>query len=80
MGVTQLIVCGVATNICVQATACDAFMDGFRVFFVSDASGAYSAEGQEAALTLMDLAYGDVVDTQTVVGAISESRAVATGS
>lgn len=80
MGVTQLIVCGVATNICVQATACDAFMDGFRVFFVSDASGAYSAEGHDAALTLMDLAYGDVVDTQTVVGAISENQAVATGS
>ncbi len=72
MGVTQLIVCGVATNICVQASACDAFMDGFRVFFVSDASGGYSQEGHDAALTLIDLAYGDVVSTETVVHALSE--------
>jgi ureidoacrylate peracid hydrolase len=76
MGVTQVMVCGVATNICVQATACDAFMDGFRVLFVSDASGAYSQEGHDAALSLIDLAYGDVVDTKTVVEALAQTGAV----
>jgi nicotinamidase-related amidase len=45
-------------------------MDGFRVLFVSDASGAYSQEGHDAALELIDLAYGDVVDTGTVIGAL----------
>jgi ureidoacrylate peracid hydrolase len=75
LGVTQVMVCGVATNICVQATACDAFMDGFRVLFVSDASGAYSQEGHDAALELIDLAYGDVVDTSTVVDALARAGA-----
>jgi ureidoacrylate peracid hydrolase len=80
MGVTKLVVCGVATNICVQATACDAFMDGFRVLFVDDASGAYSAEGHDATLELIDLAYGDVVDTATVVGALAGASAAQTGT
>lgn len=73
LGVTRVVVCGVATNICVQATACDAFMDGFRVVFVSDASGAYSADGHDATLELIDLAYGDVVDTATVVDALART-------
>lgn len=73
LGVTQVMVCGVATNICVQATACDAFMDGFRVLFVSDASGAYSQDGHDATLELIDLAYGDVVDTTTVVDALART-------
>jgi ureidoacrylate peracid hydrolase len=72
-GIERVIVCGVATNICVQASACDAFMDGFEVLFVSDASAAYSPEGHAAALELMDLAYGDVVSTASLVGALSES-------
>ncbi len=80
MGVTQLIVCGVATNICVQASACDAFMDGFRVLFVGDASGAYSQEGHDAALTLMDLAYADVVDTEDVVNALTKTEAASAPS
>lgn len=79
-GVTQLICCGVATNICVQASACDAFMDGFRVLFVGDASGAYSAQGHDAALELIDLAYGDVVDTEAVVRALGEARSAPTAT
>lgn len=76
-GIKRIIFCGVATNICVQASACDAFMDGFQVFFVSDASGAYSDEGHDAALTLIDLAYGDIVATEEVVGALSDAEATA---
>ena len=74
MDIKRLIVCGVATNICVQASATDAFMDGFQVFFVSDASGGYSQEGHDAALTLIDLAYGDVVSTEDVVAALSDAE------
>jgi len=76
-GIKRIIFCGVATNICVQASACDAFMDGFQVFFVSDASAAYSDEGHDAALTLIDLAYGDIVATEEVVGALSDAEATA---
>jgi nicotinamidase-related amidase len=76
LGVTQLVVCGVATNICVQATACDAFMEGFGVLYVADASGAYSADGHNASLELIDLAYGDVVDTPSIVQALSAAGTV----
>ena len=80
MGVRRLIVCGVATNICVQASACDAFMDGFEVVFVSDASAAYSDEGHDAALELIDLAYGDVLATDAVVSALSGTPAASAAS
>lgn len=80
MGIKRVIFCGVATNICVQASACDAFMDGFQVFFVSDASGAYSDEGHDAALTLIGLAYGDVVATNEIVGALSGADAATSAS
>jgi ureidoacrylate peracid hydrolase len=79
-GIKRIIVCGVATNICVQASATDAFMDGFQVFFVSDASAAYSDEGHDAALALIDLAYGDVVSTDDVVNALSPTEAATAAS
>jgi len=79
-GIKRIIVCGVATNICVQASATDAFMDGFQIFFVSDASAAYSDEGHDAALTLIDLAYGDVVSTDDVVNALSSAEPASAAS
>lgn len=68
-GIDQVVVCGVATNICVQATACDAFMDGFAVTVAGDASGGYSAAGHDAALELLELAYGRVRPTEEILTA-----------
>jgi nicotinamidase-related amidase len=55
MGVNDLIITGVLTNICCETTARDAFMRDFRVFFVADATATSEPEFQVA--TLKNLAY-----------------------
>lgn len=77
LSVDTVVVCGVATNICVQATACDAFMDGFAVEIVADASAAYDTGAHDAALALIELAYGRVVTTPQLVARWSATLASA---
>lgn len=56
MGVEEVIVTGVMTNLCCETTAREAFVRGFRVFFSTDATATASEELHQAAL--MNLAYG----------------------
>ena len=56
MGVEEVIVTGVMTNLCCETTAREAFVRGFRVFFSTDATATSDLELHEA--TLKNLAYG----------------------
>ncbi|KAK4756841.1 hypothetical protein SAY87_006968 [Trapa incisa] len=56
MGVSEVIVTGVMTNLCCETTARDAFVRGFRVFFSTDATATSDEELHEA--SLKNLAYG----------------------
>jgi nicotinamidase-related amidase len=56
MGVKEVIVTGVMTNLCCETTAREAFVKGFRVFFSTDATATLDLELDEA--TLKNLAYG----------------------
>lgn len=56
MGVEEVIVTGVMTNLCCETTAREAFVRGFRVFFSTDATATSSEELHEA--TLKNMAYG----------------------
>ncbi|KAA8528916.1 hypothetical protein F0562_033596 [Nyssa sinensis] len=56
MGVEEVIVSGVMTNLCCETTAREAFVRGFRVFFSTDATATSSAELHDA--TLKNMAYG----------------------
>lgn len=56
MGVEEVIVTGVMTNLCCETTAREAFVRGFRVFFSTDATATSAVELHEA--TLMNMAYG----------------------
>lgn len=56
MGVREVIVTGVMTNLCCETTARDAFVRGFRVFFSTDATATSCEELHDA--TIMNLAYG----------------------
>jgi len=55
-GVKQVVICGVLTNLCCESTARSAFMRGFEVYFVTDATATYKKEMYEA--TLVNLSYG----------------------
>jgi len=54
--ISQVIVCGVLTNICCETTARSAFVRGFEVFFTIDGTAAYSEEHHMA--TISNLSYG----------------------
>lgn len=56
MGVKEVIVTGVMTNLCCETTARETFVKGFRVFFSTDATATLDLELHEA--TLKNLAYG----------------------
>ncbi|KAJ8769971.1 hypothetical protein K2173_009053 [Erythroxylum novogranatense] len=56
MGVKEVIITGLATNLCCETTARDAFVRDFRVFFSTDATATSNLELHEA--TLKNLAYG----------------------
>ncbi|VVB17506.1 unnamed protein product [Arabis nemorensis] len=56
IGVEEVIVIGVMTNLCCETTAREAFVKGFRVFFSTDATATVNQELHDA--TIMNLAYG----------------------
>ncbi|XP_047318247.1 nicotinamidase 2-like [Impatiens glandulifera] len=71
IGVEEVIVTGVMTNLCCETTAREAFVRGFRVFFSTDATATSSLELHEA--TLMNIAYGFayLVDCKKLKNALS---------
>lgn len=56
MGVEEVIVTGVMTNLCCETTAREAFIRGFRVFFSTDATATSDLDLHDA--TLKNMAYG----------------------
>lgn len=53
MQAREVILCGLATDMCVQMTAADAFLREFAVWVPSDCTAAESAEAKAAALKYM---------------------------
>jgi nicotinamidase-related amidase len=53
MGAKQLILCGLATDMCVQMTAADAFLRGFDVWVPADCTAAESPQAKAASLKYM---------------------------
>lgn len=73
MGIRQLVITGVSTNMCVDATARGASDRGFSTVIVSDATGTCSDAMQEASLLTFKRLWGRVMSTEDVVREISAS-------
>jgi len=73
MNIKTLLITGVHTNICCEATARDGFMRDFQIISVSDAQTAITQELHQAALISTAVAFGLVRDTQQVVNEITVS-------
>jgi len=67
LGVQDLVITGVMTNLCCESSARDAFFRDYRVFFVLDATAAANEEFHLS--TLRNLAYGfaAITDTDTII-------------
>lgn len=68
-GITSLILTGVATNVCVESTARDAYMRDYYVTFVDDCSAAYDQAKHDATLRNMADHFGVVVTSDDVMDA-----------
>jgi ureidoacrylate peracid hydrolase len=64
--VENLLLAGVATNVCVESTARDAFMFDYRVTVLSDCTGTYSQALHDATLENMRRAFGTVATSTEV--------------
>lgn len=71
MGIRDLILCGVTTNMCVETTARDAGQRDYRTFVVGDACGELEPVRHDTALVTIGFGFGWVIDTDTAVAAMA---------
>jgi nicotinamidase-related amidase len=74
LGVTDLIVTGVMTNLCCESTARDAYFRDYRVFFVLDATGTVDEELHLATLKNLAFGFAYVTDTEQILRSVSRRR------
>jgi nicotinamidase-related amidase len=63
----RVVVVGVVTGSCVQATACDAVAQGFETLVVDDATATWNEEMQQAAIDIMRARGASIVGTNTLL-------------
>jgi ureidoacrylate peracid hydrolase len=61
MGVETLIMTGIATNVCVESTAREAYQRDFRVVIIEDCCASMSEDAHEAALNTFRRGFGGLV-------------------
>lgn len=66
-GIESVLVTGIATNVCVETTARDAYMFDYYVTMVSDCAAAYDQKLHEATLENMRLHFGLVATSEEVI-------------
>ena len=71
---SSIIICGVATDVCVGTTTIDGMMLGFKVFFVSDLTATATAERQKVALELYDGNFAKVMTSAEIMNELSQSK------
>lgn len=65
-GVETVLVCGVATNVCVESTARSAYEEGFNVVAVEDCCAAFDEDAHEQALENIERLLGTTMTTADV--------------
>jgi ureidoacrylate peracid hydrolase len=69
LGVESVVLTGVNTNVCVEATARDACALDYWTLVVSDATGAYTPEEHRSGLHNVGTYFGQVIDASQVLAA-----------
>ncbi len=76
-GFDTVLITGTVTNVCCESSARDAMMSNFRVIMVSDGNAAMTQAEHEASLTAFYLTFGDVMDTDMLVGLLAGATKLA---
>jgi ureidoacrylate peracid hydrolase len=66
-GIRTLVMSGVASNVCVETTAREGFVRDYYIVYLSDGTAAYIPEDHDAALSVIDRFFGQVVTIADVV-------------
>jgi ureidoacrylate peracid hydrolase len=69
LGIRTIVLAGVATNVCVEGAARDAFMRDYYVVVASDCTAARDEDLHRAALTNIDLHFASVVAADAITSA-----------
>jgi ureidoacrylate peracid hydrolase len=72
-GIDTLIISGTLSQVCCEATARDAMMMNYKVFFISDACATLTDAEQRATLSAMAHVFCDVRSTQSLLRLIEAS-------
>ena len=73
-GIENILVCGVATNVCCDSTARDAMMLNYRTLMVSDGCATTSDEEHGNALIAFYTNFGDVQNTEELCARLEASN------
>ena len=65
-GIRTVIMTGVATNVCVETTARQAFLRDYYVVFTNDCTATYDQAMHEATLRNIDAFFGQVVGAEEI--------------
>ncbi len=65
--ISNLIVCGVETHICIQQTALDCLQKGFEVILISDAMGSRNRVDHDIALQRMNQSGATLTTTESII-------------
>jgi ureidoacrylate peracid hydrolase len=74
-GCDTVLITGTVTNVCCESTARDAMMMNFHTIMVSDGNAALSDEEHNASLVNFYITFGDVMDTDFLIGCLERNAA-----
>ena len=74
-GIRTVIMTGIATNVCVETTARQAFLRDYYVVFTSDCTATYSQAQHEATLFNIEQFFGQVVSSEEVMACWKPAKA-----
>jgi ureidoacrylate peracid hydrolase len=78
-GIRTVVMTGVATNVCVETTARQAFLRDYYVVFTSDCTATYDQADHDATLRNIDAFFGEVVTADEVMACWRPARLRAVG-
>ena len=79
-GCDTVLITGTLTNVCCESSARDAMMMNFHSIMVSDANAAITDEEHNASLTNFYTTFGDVMDTDFLLGCLAGKSAGASAA
>ena len=79
LGIEDVVMVGIATNVCVEATVRGAFSRDFRVLLPLDTHASYTEEMETGSVASMGFGFARLTDSESVLRALDEGAALASG-